>query len=913
MRTGRLNLRFQISNLRFQISNLKLATAGCAVLGMTIASRGAAPSEQDLCRAALAEEFASAGVQAVNRQQVVPAMIRQSAALLKAACEEYNVEPRFPRLLADACLNLKDTDGEIAALMRYRAIGLSSVQNDQFAQVRLIDLVTSRMESLDKKLDYLTPLLGVAQLPDPVKSHIAWVCSRLLTDKFDTKGAEAMLAKALALNPLSPEALQSEYESAEASGSPQKQAAALVGLLKSNPAQPAVMGTLADDLASVDEPDLAVTWYKRSFALSQQLGLGLDPGRYLNYAAALFAMDQAKNSGDAASMLVAGQPSNIGAATIALLAARESVKPQPGGAQPADPSVVQRAQDVSLAALTAQMGTLHAILHGVTGAATTQAATTQPMNVVGDISDDAPKVRNAQNRPGLPQRDVDFCRGYSASLVDLVFYYTYFDSQPAIASQLLDAMRLLRPAGDAELTRLEGFAFLANGKPDEAKVKFSAIADHDPLSKMGLLLMAPSNAQTAADASKLVTDHPAGVLGAILLEGLRDKGAKPSLTADSTAVANEAAAFPMKFLDLLNTASTDSFYDLVAQPLHVSVGYDEPALARVTIKNVGDYDLSVGPDGAIRPDLFFDVATQGGNNPFYPGVAYDRIAGPLVLKAHQLDQPGTDQVIRVDTGKLSSFLETQPTIAVTMLFSVYTNPVGQQAGVAPGPGGYRKQFTSPMERRANPVSTQKQVQDLLDPAMNGRPDQKIHLLELLVNYTKGLREKIAHLQGQLSAPAPDANQGAGPAGNAVDGGGGLLPPPPVNAEAPPPIDSKELQTQIQIMQGLDATFTAALRNTLRDPEPLVRYWAEAKLGQLSDAATRRQTAMNMLQGKDWQERLLGLILGNDLPKEQAKGLAQTLKNDPVLYVKDFADATIELADLPTTQPAAGAGAPAAAP
>ena len=882
---------------RSQISNLKLTTvAVCLTLASPLAVRAAPPSEESLGRAALAEEFASAGIKAVTRQEgaPAPAMIRQSTAMLRAACNECSFEPRFPRLLVEACDQLKDQDGEIEALTWYRAIQLPRIQNDQFAQVRLIDLYTAKSESLDKKLEYLKSLLGAAQLPDPVKSHVAWVCSNLMTQKFDTQGSQAMLAQSLQLNPLNPEALQSQYVAAQASGSLQRQAAALVALLTSNPAQPAVMGTLADDLASVGLPDQAVTWYKRSFIYSQQLGMGLDPGRYLNYSSALFMMDQGGVAQEAASMLLASQPSNIGAATIGLLAARQAVKPPAGGGAPADPEVLQRARETAVAALTAQLGTLNALLHGVSGPASTQAATTQPVNVISDIVENAPKVRDIKNRPDLTKEVFSFCTGYAAALSDLIFYYTYFDPQPDNANKLLDSLRLLRPADDAELTRLEGFAFLADGKRDEAKVKFSAVADHDPLAKMGLLLMDPAGPDTSAAASKLVTDHPAGLLGAILLDGLRDRGGKPVSTPDSDAVAKEAAAFPIKLLDFLDRSHTPEFYNLVAEPyLHISVDYDEPALVDVTIKNVGDFDLSIGPDAAIRPDLWFDVATQGGNNPFFSGVAYDHIAGPLVLKAHHLDQAGTDQVVRVDTGPLNVFLASRPTIAVSMLFSVFTNPIGEQAGVVPGPGGYRKQFNSPMERRASPVGTTREVQALIDPAMNGRIDQKIRTLELLTNYVFVLQGRVAQLQNQLAAPAAPATPDQ-PAANA--GVGGLAPPSAMAPQAPP--NANDARASIQNMQALINSFTSTIRSTLRDPSPIVRYWAETTLAQLATPEERRLSASTMIQGKDWEERMLGLMLANDLPKDQGRAIAQGLTGDSVRQVKDFAKATVEVADLP---------------
>jgi hypothetical protein len=906
MRKGTLISRSPFSHLK------QLSIAAAAALAIPLTVHAGPPSEEMLGKLALAEEFSNAGVKSVDNPKIDPAMVRQSVALLRAACNECDFEPRFPRLLKEAYLQLKDPDGAIWAIQRYRAIQLPEIQNDQFAQVELIDLYTGQKETLGDKEQYLQQLLGVAAIPAPVRSHIAWARSNLLKQKFDTEGAEKMLTLALQLNPLNPEALQSQYVAAQASGDPRKRAAALVALLKSNPAQPLVMGTLADELASVGQPDLAVTWYKRSFQFSQDLGLGLDPGRYLNYAAALYAMDQTKSADQAAATLLSGQPANIGAATVRLLSARQAIKPLPGGGAPADPDVVQNARTIALAALSAQMGELHAQLNGVRGPAATQAATTQPLDLVGDIGTDAPKVRDLKNQPAATSKDTAFCTGYSEALADLIFYYTYFDPQPVNANKLLDSLRLLRPADDVELARLEGFAFLADGKRDEAKVKFSAVADHDPLSKMGLLLMDPPGPDTSAAAAKLVTDHPAGLLGAILLDGLRDKGGKPATTPDATAVAQEAAGFPLKLLDLLDRAHTPEFYNLVAEPLHASSGFDEPQLVRVSIKNVGDYDLSVGTDAAIRSDLWFDVATQGGSNPTFPGVAYDHIAGPLVLPAHHLEMRGTDQVVRVDSGPLNKFLVGNPTIAVSMLFSVFTNPIGQQAGVAPGPGGYRKQFSTPMERRSSPLSTAKEVQDLIDPVMNGRPDQKIHTIELLTDYVQLFRRQIVHAQAvpQASTPAPAAGDlpaaGDAASGSATpDGGaGGVAPPPSMTHPAHPEV--KLTQANIDAMNGMIGTFTGAIRGALRDQSPLVRYWAQAKLAELDDSGTRQATAMSMIHGKDWEQRMLGLVIANDLPHDQTKAIASVLKDDSVAEVKSYALATIDVADLPpSTQPVAG--------
>jgi hypothetical protein len=251
------------------------------------------------------------------------------------------------------------------------------------------------------------------------------------------------------------------------------------------------------------------------------------------------------------------------------------------------------------------------------------------------------------------------------------------------------------------------------------------------------------------------------------------------------------------------------------------------------------------------------------------------------------------------------FLADQPTIAVSMIYSVFTNPVGQQSGVGPGPGGYRKQFTTEMERRSSPINNAPAVQNLINPAANGREDERIRTLELLANYVNVLRSKITRAQGQLSG-AP-ADNPAPPANTAAGDGAGAMPAPTVVGPAPAaPPDPKQLAASIQYMRGLSNTFTAAIRDRLRDPKAIVRYWAEAKLGELADASARDKTAASMIRGTDWQERELGLILANALPREQATGLAQLLKADPEPCVKELAAATIELADLPAAKGATSA-------
>jgi hypothetical protein len=189
---------------------------------------------------------------------------------------------------------------------------------------------------------------------------------------------------------------------------------------------------------------------------------------------------------------------------------------------------------------------------------------------------------------------------------------------------------------------------------------------------------------------------------------------------------------------------------------------------------------------------------------------------------------------------------------------------------------------------------------LLAPVANGRVDQKIRSLELLTEYVSVLREKVTHTQAQLTAPAAPAVPDQLPDNT---GAGGIVAPPGPAPQAAP-IDPAVARASIQNMLGLINSFSSTIRSALRDQSPIVSYWAQAELARLGDRQSRLNTALKMIQGKDWEQRMLGLMVANDLPVAQGMSVAQKLTGDPVSYVSDFAKATIEVGNLPpTTRPA----------
>src|SRR6185437_8238540 len=75
-------------------------------------------------------------------------------------------------------------------------------------------------------------------------------------------------------------------------------------------------------------------------------------------------------------------------------------------------------------------------------------------------------------------------------------------------------------------------------------------------------------------------------------------------------------------------------YSVIAEPVQTTFGFGTAVLARVTIENISDVDLTLGPDSLIRPDLWIDAQMLGLGQQTFPHVAYDQLQGAIVLRPH---------------------------------------------------------------------------------------------------------------------------------------------------------------------------------------------------------------------------------------------------------------------------------------
>ncbi|HMB96082.1 MAG TPA: hypothetical protein VKK61_08600, partial [Tepidisphaeraceae bacterium] len=668
--------------------------------------------DETVGNAALAERLTQLAQTAVSAKAIVPATLRESAALLEAANKLAPGEPRFLRLLTEAYLQLGGDEGRtgaISSLTRYRAL----VPDDVVAQIRLIDLYYSQQQSASDCKKYLEQLIGAETVSPEVKAHVYVMAARLARERSESDRSKLHIEQALQLFPLSPEALKMEYEQLDANTPAAKRVSVLLQMIRSNPVQPGAMTEVASEAAAVGLVDPSLIWYQTNLTLSQRMGMAVDYNQAKGYAAELIVAGQLRLADALVKKLLEQNPTDSDVTVMALLVARRN------GA----PDDIQMATDQLRTALQARLSRTSDAVNGKASS-----ATSQPSGQA-DIASDVKKLSEANNQ--------NLTSDYAGTLAQLAFLEIYFNGKSADAQQYVNALGQLVPSDNVALTRLQGWSYLIDGKKDEAKVKLSAVADRDPLSGLGMIRIESAELspdQVTADARKLLMANPSGVMGALLIEGLRDRVSIVPQSADAQDVHAELDKFPTGWLDFVDPQKVKLMYSLKAEPLRVAHSFGEPILARVTISNSSNYDITIGSDGAIRPDVWVDAQVRGIGQQYMAGVAIDRLGQKVVL--HPKDS--ISQVLRADQDGLGKTLNNNPSVEVPLYLSVLTNPITVQAGIVPGPGGYRMSFTKVVERASSPLSDST-IQQMYNQLVSGTPDARMHAIELLGTYVRAIR------------------------------------------------------------------------------------------------------------------------------------------------------------------------------
>ncbi|MDQ3440174.1 MAG: hypothetical protein M3478_07465, partial [Planctomycetota bacterium] len=658
---------------------------------------------------ALAERFAAAAQDSLRSRNAGEPSFRATMALLRAATRLAPTEPRFWRLLAEAVARLGDDKATIDALTAYRTL----VPTDHGAQIEQVDLFLRVMETADAKLNYLRTISASDEVAPTVRAHAGFRLSEVLADRAQMTESDEALALALKLDPLNLDALGVSYARLPADAPPERRVAALLALLRSNPAQAQIASVLARELSRVGLTKPAAQWYDTAFRIYMRTGVVPSPPEFLEYAATLYITSDPKGAEHLMSQLVIVNSNYMEAWYLRLIAARAL----------GDKEATERVRKQTAAALTN-------VLAEIRKAAGEEAATTQPLDPApaDALWPDAAAMLERVKGSDKPE----LLEAFADAALSAAWYLTYFEEKPDQAQPWINVLRGLLVEGSQTVARLEGWAFLLSNKPDEARVKLSAAAETDPLAALGLIRLAGTDAQAKAaadaDAQRLLAEYGYGLTGATLADALAFRGIKPRPSEASKPVTDELAKFPATFTRILDAPG--AFYSLRVEPVRISHQFGEAMLVRVTIQNNSEFDLTVGPDGIIRSDLWIDAQLRGIANQAFPGVAFDRLSGPVVLPAKK----AMSQVILASQGPLAGFLAANPTPSFQMSFTVMTNPSSARGAVEPGPAGQRVTGGRLVERRGTPNNAAMLEQRALDAMSNDPPAERVRVVELVATF-----------------------------------------------------------------------------------------------------------------------------------------------------------------------------------
>jgi hypothetical protein len=432
----------------------------------------------------------------------------------------------------------------------------------------------------------------------------------------------------------------------------------------------------------------------------------------------------------------------------------------------------------------------------------------------------------------------DLVTQYAPVAGGMAWLKIFFEEKPAQAVPFTNAVAKAMGEGYEVTARLQGWQFLVAGNADEARVKLSAVADRDPIAALGMIRLAGNDqaaVQKAVDAARAqLQQSPARLTGAFLMSELAQRGVKVTPTAGAEALEKVLAQFPKDWMKIIDQPQL--FYAARIEPVsgRVSVPVGEPILVQVTIYNISNFPLTMGPEGVIHPDLWFDAQTRGVQPQFYPAEAFARMGGPMVLPP----KVGVvSQVIRLDQAQLLAVLERYPAAHFQIMAMMMTNPTTIAGQVRPGPAGTQVALSKLMERRGAPVGQLDVRQKLSEAIQTGTPEEKIRAAETLT--------KFATLFG-----------GAGAGDEA---------------------------------KAFGAQAAEAVRHTANDQDPTVRSWAS----YLYSVYTGDQTLLTKLQqDPSWVARMLGIVATDYTGKDQAlfKDLAA---NDEEPLVRNLAAAALE--------------------
>ncbi|HTW94306.1 MAG TPA: hypothetical protein VMD30_05915, partial [Tepidisphaeraceae bacterium] len=779
----------------------------------------------------LADRIEGLALSMPSPQSPPPFFFHYIDALYSAAAELNPTEARYYRTLFDVRSHLNDLQGQIDALNSY--LQCPGNGDDRFAETQLITCYAARMETAEKRMAYLHGIIGKTVLPASVRSYAAYLCALVLKDRAENQAALKMLDDALQIDPLNGEATSLKY-SMSPDATPVERVGMLLAMLRANPRNAEISTALGGVLADEGLVNESLSWYVSAAQLYDATGRPRSPAWALGAAAEFYLGNQPKPAVQVSDGYLSAYPYDAGAWNVRLAIEKDT------GKSPDNFDALSRlcVRDLD--------NNLQMIRHAGLGI---EDATTRPADSSNPPASEELTVPDLSgDRDILVQlNDAHLADKYIAAVEAEAWVRIYFRHDTGSeTAKLLSELTVLPGDSDPTVASLEGWNYYIKGKKAEAKEKFSAVADRDPYAALGLIeLMAGDPAQkanVAGAAKKLMGAHPWGPVAAVLFGALHQYGAEVVPQAHSDSVQAAMDAFPMDWLNILG--EPEKFYGISVDPMNTEISYGDPIIVRLTLENFNDYDITIGDDGALTPEMLINAQFRGLVNAAVPDLRVEQFWQRTVLPARQK----AVQYVRLDRGAVAEDLAFNPDRTLDLAFILTSNPIATRNGVISGPGGYQVQSSSLIERQAIVFGvTPDSIDKLCTMAAKGKTAQE----------RMSAIEACAAMVRQVVA-----NQGIDPT----------------------------------TKQQMIARLISQLEATTGDSDPHVAAWAQTLLALVSSGQHQTQVVQSMISSGKWYVRFLGIYATLNMQDHQA---AQTMVEQVQLpgetdaAVKEFAQAAAD--------------------
>ena len=823
-------------------------------------ANGQAPrtaKDPDPASGALAERFFDLAQQSVPQQAATMPHRQQMSALLEAAWRLSPEEPRFARPLAGELMQQRQFGRALTVLNALRKVR----PDDRRAQIQAIEAYLGQMQTLDRRLDYLKSVVAAESVPPEVRSIAAVEAAKSFDQKHQPDEFRKMVELALKLDPLNLSALIQQTR-LSANATQAQRLEVLLQMLRSQPAQVEVLLGVARWTANAGLLDDSIRWYEHAAMTARRVGSPL----VIEAAVELCAQHVLAGQTDVAlqylNQLIPQMVDRHQALILRALALD----------QKGDEESAKKDRNETVNLLTNGIQTIR----GEIGAeqATTRPVTDAKPTPLPDLSGDIerfkahPKQQNA----------------YLAILGDLAWFEVFFNSDAGEGERLHKYFMQLSEAAEEDNrlpatfdARMSGWIFLLRDQLAEAKVKLSAAEKDDVLAALGMIRVLAETDKPAAKAAaqQLLNRAPAGILGVQLFVKLKDQEVKVQPNERAAALKPVLDTFPMEWLKIIDNPLM--FYSLRGEPVRIAVPFGQPLLANITIQNTSNYDLTIGRDGVIQPELWFDVQLGGVFRDRIPNAVVESIPEQIVLKPRQR----INFTARLDQGLLrDKVLAANPTPPVGMMVTMRSNVQMTRNGMMTGPAGQSAEFRRMMERSPF-VLNEQTFRGVMDVANSTRGGDRIRAMHLLHELASGMIASALKSRDEAVKRGDEAVR-------------------------------QSAEAALKSAGERSAETMALFRKNSFDEDPDVKAYAAFFFAREA-GQDRPQEVRTMLKDAAWQVRLLGLVtmrIPNPTTREplidieQQKAMMQELldkETEP--HVRDYAAAALELLKSPATPPA----------